>query len=66
MNIIKPLSVQGKTPDYHGALPAATYELCGDKGVYMAVGFPMAYLVYRGTWDQKSNSGNWNWSYMKV
>lgn len=63
--LFKPLSVYGKTPDYDGALPDATYELCGDKGVFVAVGNRASSIVYRGVWDQKSQRGSWNWVYLK-
>lgn len=47
------------------ALPAATYELCGDSGIRVAVGFHPNALVYRGVFDKKMNRGNWAFSYHK-
>ena len=65
MLLYKPVSVFGSTPDYDAALPPATYELCGDQGVFVAVGNRVSSLVYRGVWDKKGEKGSWNWSYMK-
>lgn len=60
--LVSPISIPGQTPEYKGALPEPTYALCGDKGIYMAVGYPENYLLYRGTYDSNKNIGSWSWS----
>lgn len=65
MLLFKPISRQGHLPDYEGALPVPTYELCGDKGVYVAVGNRVLSLVYRGAFDVRTGHGSWHWVYMK-
>lgn len=60
--MLTPLSVVGQCRQYREALPAASAELCGATGVYVAVGYPDDYLVYRGTFDSRANQGNWNWA----
>lgn len=63
--LYSPVSVAGNLPDYSGALPEATYELCGDMGTYAAVGNPVTALIYRGTWNKQSGTGSWNWVYQQ-
>ena len=72
MNLYTPLSVPGSTPDYESALPEATFELCGEKGIYVAVGNSVQSLVYRGTWEHANpergklvGKGSWHWCYSK-
>jgi hypothetical protein len=65
MNLYRPLSITGKTPDYEGVLPVPTYELCGDFGVYVAVGSRISSLVYRGVYNKQTQQGIWNWVYIK-
>jgi len=64
MRLIAPLSTPGIGRQYREALPEPSPELFGTQGISMAVGFPMSYIVYRGTWDYKSNQGSWGFSYM--
>jgi hypothetical protein len=63
MLLIRPLSVYGQTPRYTEALPEPTQELCGDQGVYVAVGTTISSLIYRGVWDSRQNQGSWHWAY---
>ena len=46
---------------YEEALPKPSPELCGELGLYMAVGFVVHFAVYRGIWDRKFNKGSWSW-----
>ncbi len=61
--LIRPLSIPGIGRQYYEALPAPTAELCGPQGICIAVGFNVQYLVYRGTFDQKSGTGSWAFLY---
>lgn len=62
MQLIPPLSTpQGARS--REALPEPTQALCGDQGVYMAVGHPGNYLVYRGVWDERNQAGSWQFAY---
>lgn len=63
VQIIPPLSVPGIGRQYKEALPAPTKELCGDLGICVGVGFLPLYIVYRGTFDQKSQTGSWHYLY---
>lgn len=72
MLLFTPISVEGKTPDYESALPDATFALCGEKGIYVAVGNSVQSLVYRGTWTHANpargesiGKGSWHWCYFK-
>jgi len=64
LQLITPLSVAGSCRQYREALPEASAELCGAQGVSVAVGFTTQYIVYRGTFDAKTNTGSWNFSYI--
>lgn len=63
MTLIPPLSDPIHGAQYREALPEPTFELFGDQGINMAVGYPDHAIVYRGNWDQRANRGNWAFSY---
>lgn len=62
--LIAPLSTPGIGRQYVEALPEPTEELCGDQGTLIAAGFSVHHLVYRGTFDQLSGTGSWNFLYL--
>jgi hypothetical protein len=61
--LIPPLSTPGIGRQYYEALPEATADLCGARGVCIAVGFSVHYTVYRGTFDQRDGTGSWAFLY---
>lgn len=65
MLLIPPLSTP-RGADYLGALPEPTRELCGDQGVYIAIGRPALAIVYRGVWDERTQRGSWQFAYHLV
>jgi hypothetical protein len=36
------------------------FVLFGGEGVFMAVGYKTDFIIYRGTYDVRSNRGIWN------
>jgi hypothetical protein len=58
--VIKPLSMQGKTPQYEEALPQLGEA---EHGVRMGVGSPVMHMVFRFNYDSRSQSGKWNYLY---
>ncbi len=65
MKLYAPHSRKGHCRSTVAALPDATFELCGDQGIYVAVGFTTAAIVYRGTFNKATNTGSWNCSYIE-
>ena len=61
--LIPPLSTPGIGREYKEALPPPTAELCGEQGICIAVGFTVQYIVYRGTFDQRTGTGMWSFLY---
>lgn len=57
LQLVPPLSTP-KGRDYMGALPKVTKELQGQR---RAVGFHVAYSVYRANWDDRKGDGAWSW-----
>lgn len=65
MLLYPPYSRIGRCRSYEECLPTATYELCGDQGVMVAVGFATAAMVYRGTFNKEKGTGSWAFTYAR-
>lgn len=65
MNLYTPISSSTPHSKPMLALPDPTTELCGPLGIYAALGNTVLSNVYRGTFDQRSGRGSWNFCYLK-
>lgn len=58
------LSLENPLP-HRDALPDATFDRCGEKGINVAVGNTAFSTVYRGTFNSRDNTGSWTFLYHK-
>lgn len=66
IELLTPLSAPKVGRQYLEALPEPTYELLGETGICIAVGYPHRAIVYRGHWDHRKQSGEWSFLYHHV
>lgn len=58
--VIRPLSTQGRLPQYEEALPTLGEA---EHGKRMGVGSPVMHMVFRYNYDNRSQAGKWNYLY---